>query len=105
MRLPPELGPAAVSIIVHGGAGDLAPGDAPELAKNGCLEAARAGHAILRRGGSALDAVVEAVRVMEDDPQFNAGLGSALTLDGNRLIQTTRSQTPTRGPRPPPGPS
>ena len=34
------------------------------------------------RGGSALDAVVAAVRVLEDDPEFNAGTGSALTRDG-----------------------
>jgi beta-aspartyl-peptidase (threonine type) len=44
--------------------------------------AAGVGDAILVAGGSALDAVVAAVRVLEDDPEFNAGLGSALTRDG-----------------------
>ena len=44
--------------------------------------AAEAGDAILIAGGSALDAVVAAVRVLEDDPEFNAGTGSALTRDG-----------------------
>jgi L-asparaginase / beta-aspartyl-peptidase len=44
--------------------------------------AAAAGDAILAAGGSALDAVVAAVRVLEDDPEFNAGRGSALTRDG-----------------------
>lgn len=37
---------------------------------------------MLERGGTALDAVVAAVRVLEDDPEFGAGIGSALTRDG-----------------------
>src|SRR2546428_12065534 len=37
---------------------------------------------MLARGGSALEAVVEAVVVLEDDPHFNAGLGSVLTVEG-----------------------
>jgi beta-aspartyl-peptidase (threonine type) len=48
----------------------------------GVRAAAEAGDAILAAGGSALDAVVAAVRVLEDDPEFNAGRGSALTRDG-----------------------
>src|SRR2546429_8160218 len=40
------------------------------------------GFALLERGGSALDAVTGAVRVLEDDPCFNAGHGAALTRDG-----------------------
>jgi beta-aspartyl-peptidase (threonine type) len=47
------------------------------------LEAARdAGYAVLERGGSSLDAVAAAVRVMEDDPLFNAGRGAVLNHDG-----------------------
>lgn len=38
---------------------------------------------MLERGGSALDAVCEAVRVLEDDPEFNAGTGSCLNAAGN----------------------
>ena len=68
-------------IIVHGGAG-LIGADRIPGAKAGCAEAAAAGLAVLRRGGSALDAVQAAVRVLEDDPGFNAGVGSALTRDG-----------------------
>jgi beta-aspartyl-peptidase (threonine type) len=69
------------SIVVHGGAGT----DAPETHAARCdgLErAAGVGAAVLERGGSALDAVVEAVAVLEDDPHFNAGIGSVLTEDG-----------------------
>ena len=46
------------------------------------LNAARAGRDILRAGGMALDAAVEAVRLMEDDELFNAGFGSVLNSDG-----------------------
>jgi beta-aspartyl-peptidase (threonine type) len=70
-------------ILVHGGAGDHHPGDEPQPCIDGCLEAARAGHAILKAGGSALDAVIAAVVVLEDDPLFNAGTGSVLNADGD----------------------
>ena len=73
--------PAA--LIVHGGAGDWSPADGDgDAVVAGCGAAARAGFAILRAGGSALDAVTVAVAVLEDDPLFNAGTGSALTVDG-----------------------
>jgi L-asparaginase / beta-aspartyl-peptidase len=41
-----------------------------------------ASYAVLERGGSSLDAVTTAVRLLEDDPLFNAGRGAALTRDG-----------------------
>jgi beta-aspartyl-peptidase (threonine type) len=69
-------------ILVHGGAGDLHPGEDPKPSIDGCLAAARAGHAVLEAGGSALDAVLAAVVVLEDDPHFNAGTGSVLNADG-----------------------
>ncbi len=49
---------------------------------DGCLAAARVGHAVLLRGGSALDAVEAAVRALEDDPLFNAGTGACLNEAG-----------------------
>ena len=73
-------GPA---IVVHGGAGP-APTD-PERAarlREGCLAAVRAGHALLAAGASALDALQAAVRLLEDDPAFNAGRGAALNARG-----------------------
>src|SRR3954470_3231316 len=68
-------------ILVHGGAGQVAP-ERHERMRAGVRAAAAAGNALLVRGGSALDAVVAAVRVLEDDPEFGAGIGSALTRDG-----------------------
>ena len=71
----------ASAIIVHGGAGEVTSDRFARL-RDGVRRAAQAGDAILVAGGSALDAVVAAVRVLEDDPEYNAGTGSALTRDG-----------------------
>lgn len=68
-------------IVVHGGAGQVAAERHARL-RDGVRAAAAAGHAILAAGGHALDAVIAAVRVLEDDPEYNAGRGSALTRDG-----------------------
>ena len=69
------------SIVVHGGAGSDAP-DTHTARCDGLERAAGVGAAVLERGGSALEAVVDAVAVLEDDPHFNAGLGSVLTEEG-----------------------
>jgi len=59
-------------VVVHGGAGHI-PKERAELSTIGVKEAARIGYAILQKGGSAMDAVVEAVTSMENNPRFNAG--------------------------------
>jgi beta-aspartyl-peptidase (threonine type) len=73
----------STSLIVHGGAGDWSAEDGDgEPLVGACRAAAQAGFEILRAGGSALDAATAAVVVLEDDPRFNAGTGSALTAEG-----------------------
>jgi beta-aspartyl-peptidase (threonine type) len=69
------------SIIVHGGAWDI-PDVLVEPHEKGCGSAAATGYDILVADGSAVDAVVEAVAVMEDDPVFDAGVGSVLNQSG-----------------------
>jgi beta-aspartyl-peptidase (threonine type) len=69
------------ALAVHGGAKEIAPGEA-QAHRDGCLKALAAGREILEQGGAALDAVETAVRVLEDDPTFNAGRGSALNAAG-----------------------
>lgn len=59
-------------ILVHGGAGNIAPFRIP-MKFDGVQRSVEAGYKILQSGGSALDAVEAAVRVMEDDEGFNAG--------------------------------
>jgi beta-aspartyl-peptidase (threonine type) len=70
------------SIIVHGGAWNI-PEELEHHHIRGCALAAESGYDILRSGGSAIDAVVQAVVSMEDDPVFDAGTGSVLTQAGS----------------------
>jgi L-asparaginase / beta-aspartyl-peptidase len=69
------------AIVVHGGAGAV-PAERHALLRASVRAAAAAGNRVLATGGSALEAVVAAVRVMEDDPELNAGTGSVLTIEG-----------------------
>lgn len=69
------------AIIVHGGAGTIKKEERIPKVIEGVREAVLAGWRELKRG-SALDAVEEAVKALEDNPLFNAGTGSVLTLDG-----------------------
>lgn len=73
-------------LVIHGGAGTMSRDRiTPEQDREIRVALGRAldaGSAILSKGGSALDAVTESVKVLEDDPNFNAGRGSVLTYDG-----------------------
>lgn len=62
-------------IVVHGGAWHI-PAPLREAFHEGCRQAADAGWAVLLSGGTALDAVEVAVRVLEDNPVYDAGRGS-----------------------------
>ena len=70
-----------MTLIVHGGAYDI-PLETHEAHMAGCRRAAEAGWALLKGGGSALDAVEAAVRILEDDPTYDAGYGSFLNANG-----------------------
>ncbi len=63
------------AILTHGGASSN-----PDHA-DGSLSAAQAGMVLMIEGESALDAVVHAVSLLEDDPRFNAGTGSQRRAD------------------------
>jgi beta-aspartyl-peptidase (threonine type) len=68
-------------LVVHGGAWAM-PDDMVEAHLRGVRNALAAGWSILERGGAAVDAVEEAVVIMEDDETFDAGRGSFLNRDG-----------------------
>ena len=74
------------AIAIHGGAGAVPratlSSEREQRYRAGLEAALDGGYAVLERGGSALDAVTAAVRILEDDPCFNAGRGAALTRDG-----------------------
>ena len=73
-------------LMIHGGCGAMRPDTVPpeqeERARAGLEAALDAGAAILGAGGSALDAVEAAARVLEENPAFNAGRGCVLTAEG-----------------------
>ena len=69
------------TIVVHGGAWKI-PASLSAASLRGVEAAARAGGALLRGGGSALDAVERAVRSLEDDEAFDAGHGAVLNAAG-----------------------
>lgn len=78
--------PPPYGLVIHGGAGVIdrttmtAALEGEYRAK--LTEARGAGYAILARGGTALDAVIAAVTILEDSPLFNAGKGAVLTAEG-----------------------
>ncbi len=79
-------------LVIHGGAGVERAGMTPadEVAARTALEAAlRAGHAQLKAGKPALEAVTAAITVLEDAPQFNAGRGAVFTHDGRNELDSS----------------
>jgi beta-aspartyl-peptidase (threonine type) len=88
------------SLAIHGGAGVIERGDltaAQEAAYRASLNAAlAAGQKVLAAGGSSLDAVEATVRLLEDDPLFNAGRGAVFTADGRNELDASIMDGATR---------
>lgn len=86
----PELDGAEYGLVIHGGAGTITREnmtDDREARYHASLEEAlRAGYEILEQGGSAMDAVIAAVVVMEDEPLYNAGRGAVFTSEGTNEL-------------------
>ena len=80
-------------LVIHGGAGVIEPSRTypkTDAAIRAALDRALvAGSEILAAGGSSLDAVEAAVRVLEDDPNFNAGHGAVFTFDGTHQLDAS----------------
>ena len=70
-------------IIIHGGCGMALRKERFSKAVNMCEIAVKAGYDVLCNGGSSIDAAETAVKVLEDDPLFNAGRGSVVNRDGD----------------------
>jgi beta-aspartyl-peptidase (threonine type) len=83
-----------ISLIVHGGAWDI-PDDEVAEHQAGCRAALAAGWRVLHAGGAALEAVEAAVRVLEDAPIFDAGVGSVLNRDGDVELDAAIMDGPT----------
>ncbi len=66
-------------VAAHGGVGT------PEDLSDGCKAACEAAFLMLEAGRNALEAAIEAARILEDDGRYNAGSGSALRIDGKTI--------------------
>jgi beta-aspartyl-peptidase (threonine type) len=83
----------AFAIVIHGGAGtilkeNMTP-EKEESYRNELTRALEVGYAVLRDGGSSLDAVEAAARLMEDSPLFNAGKGAVFTSEGKNEMDAS----------------
>lgn len=80
-------------IVIHGGAGTITKAsmtpEKEQAYQQGLNQALDVGYAILQRGGTALDAVEEAVKIMEDNPLFNAGKGAVFTNEGKNELDAS----------------
>ena len=78
------------AVVVHGGAGVIERSSmTPEAEKQyraGITEAINAAGAVLDKGGSSLDAVEAAIKLLEDNPMFNAGRGAVFAADGTNQL-------------------
>lgn len=91
-----SLPPNRVALVIHGGAGvierdALSAADEREIRAQLDL-ALDAGHAVLADGGSALDAAIAAVLVLEDSPRFNAGKGAVFNAEGGHELDASLMQ-------------
>jgi L-asparaginase / beta-aspartyl-peptidase len=80
------------AIVLHGGAGviersALGP-EGTTAYRAGLQHAIEAGSAVLDKGGSALDAVEASIKVLEDDPLFNAGRGAVFSAEGKNEMDS-----------------
>ncbi|WP_309089961.1 isoaspartyl peptidase/L-asparaginase [Phenylobacterium sp.] len=81
------------AIVVHGGAGvierdDLTP-EQDKAYREAMARVANVGAEVLKKGGSALDAIEASVKILEDDPLFNAGRGAVFTAEGRNELDAS----------------
>jgi beta-aspartyl-peptidase (threonine type) len=85
--------PMKFGMVIHGGAGTIERREmTPEneaAHRAGLEQSLKAGYDILQRGGSSLDAVEAAIRVLEDNPLFNAGKGAVFTHEGTNELDAS----------------
>jgi beta-aspartyl-peptidase (threonine type) len=81
------------ALAIHGGAGTMPKAELSGRREaryvSGLQSALRAGHEVLRTGGSSLDAVTTAVITLEDNPLFNAGRGAVLNEAGGHELDAS----------------
>ena len=81
------------TIVIHGGAGTILKEDmTPELEKTyeeALQESLTLSYSVLKEGGTAIDAVIAAIVMLEDNLLFNAGRGSVFTKKGDHEMDAS----------------
>lgn len=80
------------AIVLHGGAGtvaDDAPAETVQAWRDGLREALAVGKAVVEDGGTSLDAVEATIRILEDNPMFNAGKGAVFNSEGSHELDSS----------------
>lgn len=89
----PETAKPNFAIAIHGGAGTISRKNMSEEMekeyRKTLEEVTNAGYEVLKKGGSALDAVETSIRIMEDSPLFNAGRGAVFTNAGKNELDAS----------------
>ena len=85
LSIPAQATQSPIAIVIHGGAGTIEKSkfspEKEQAYRAKLQEAVEAGYAVLNKGGSSLDAVTTAIKILEDSPYFNAGKGAVYTHD------------------------
>ncbi|MFY0715261.1 isoaspartyl peptidase/L-asparaginase [Seonamhaeicola sp. NFXS20] len=86
--------PNSFTIVIHGGAGNgIIPENLNEenqkIYKAKLQKALNAGYSVLEKGGKSIDAIQEAIKVLEDSPLFNAGKGAVFNSEGNQEMDAS----------------
>jgi len=88
-----SLSSGPITLVVHGGAGTITRANLSperEQAYHAALrQALDSGYAVLLKGGKSVDAVIAAIKVMEDSPLFNAGKGAVFTHEGRNELDAS----------------
>lgn len=83
----------SISMVIHGGAGTIRKesiSEEQEVAyKEKLRESLDAGYAVLEKGGSSQEAVIAAIRILEESPLFNAGRGAVFTSEGRNELDAS----------------
>lgn len=97
---PAFAAPPPTALVIHGGAGVIErsalSADDEKAVRADLDRALDAGQAVLNDGGSALDAVTAAVRVLEESPWFNAGKGAVFNAEGGHELDAAIMEGHTR---------
>ncbi len=90
---PAQTHEAPIALVIHGGAGTLEKSQMTPARRKSyeavLTQSLQAGHGILKKGGSSLDAVEASIHILEDSPLFNAGKGAVFTHDGTHELDAS----------------